>query len=1113
MSSQKLSETENKPIEVLIVEDSRTQAEQLRYLLEQQGYKVDAALNGKEALEIVQTQKPDLIISDIIMPEMDGYGLCKAIKSVEKLKDIPVILVTTLSDPQDIIKGLECGADNFIRKPYNGTYLLSCINYLLMNAELRKNQKITMGMGVCLGGRTHFITAERQQILDLLISTFEQAVHINSELKLREMDLASSNEVLSGLYRLTEGLNQAVSEQEVVQIALERTMDVLEVDAGWIVLHENENDFRIAATCNLPAELQTQDAFEGDCSCRHSLASGKIESVRRFNCERLKHDNGGILDSHVSVPLIVGTRKLGLMNLISLKNISIADENLVMLNSIGYQIAVALERAKLHEHLEQLVNERTAKLAAEVVQRKRIQAEQARLIAIIEATPDLVGTMMPDGRLRYANQAGLRLLGRHQGDDLSDLFFEDRYPEWAGKKITEESIPYAIQHGVWTGETMIVNHEGVEVPLLQVILAHKDKDGTVQYLSTIGRDITQIKKHEARIVRLNRIHSVLSGINTTIVRVREKQELFDEACRIAVELGQFMFAWIGMLGEEMRHIEPVAKAGCDGELPEQINLSEKLDEKGICRLLTEAISQAKPIVCNDIALDPLIQSRAENAPSLGYRSVAVFPLLLENRPVGVFALYAPEINVFDKEEMDLLIEMAGDISFSLDHFKKEERLNYLAYFDAVTGLPNRSLFLDRLHQIIGIAHQAHENIAVIVMDVERFSNINESFGRQAGDELLRQISRQLETMLAETDILAHLSADYFGIAIRYKMKAADISRDAKTLLSGIHKHSFLVGQRDLRVLSRAGIAVYPSDAQDNETLLRNAEAALKKAKQTGDRHLFYVPEINACIFEKLTLENKLRRALDQAQFVLFYQPKIEFTTGRICGLEALIRWRDPENGLVPPNKFIPLLEETGMIIEVGHWALKKAISDSQAWQQKGLVSPSIAVNVSPLQLHQRDFVQTVENVLNDAGDISVELELEITESLIMQDIETNIRKLKMLRNMNVEIAIDDFGTGYSSLSYLTKLPVTTLKIDRAFIMNMTSNSDDMSVVSAIISLAHSLNMRVVAEGVENDEQRNMLRLLKCNEMQGYLFSPAIPAEQIESFLHENKSFSDSQTES
>jgi len=303
------------------------------------------------------------------------------------------------------------------------------------------------------------------------------------------------------------------------------------------------------------------------------------------------------------------------------------------------------------------------------------------------------------------------------------------------------------------------------------------------------------------------------------------------------------------------------------------------------------------------------------------------------------------------------------------------------------------------------------------------------------------------------------------------------------------------------VVAKAGIAVYPGDGGDADTLYRNAEAALEKAKRSGDRYLFYAPEFNARVAEKLTLENKLRRAVEHGELVLHYQPKVELKKRRISGLEALMRWNDPDTGvLVPPVKFIPILEETGLILEAGRWALGQAIADSARWKANRQKVPRIAVNVSPIQLRQKDFVATVESALRGAKDIGGILELEITESLIMQDIDANIRKLRAVRDMGVEIAVDDFGTGYSSLSYISRLPINTLKIDRAFIMNMTSNPDDLSIVSTIISLGHSLELKIVAEGVETEEQANLLRLLKCDEFQGYLFSRPVPMEQIEILL-------------
>ncbi|MHB1273089.1 MAG: EAL domain-containing protein [Rhodanobacter sp.] len=1103
----KSRKNKNSSIEILIAEDSPTQAEKLRYLLEEHGYTVVTAPDGRQALAAAQQRKPALIVSDVMMPEMDGFALCGEIKRDDQLKDVPVILLTTLSDVGDIMKGLECGADNFIRKPYEERYLLARVDYLLMNNELRKNQKMQMGVEIYLGGQTHFITAERQQIVDLLISVYEEAVHIGEELKARQRELATSNSTLTGLYHVAEGLNRAATEREVCDHALKHAMELPGVQAGWISLWENDA-FRMAAVRNLPPALMREGAMEGLCECRRRFLAGKLDHVTNIlECERLKHAKGDThgLRYHAAVPLWSGERSLGVMNLVGTDQGLFKDDELETLYGVGHQVGVALERTRLHGHLEQLVEERTAALTAEIAERKRIQEEQARLVAIIEATPDLVGTASPDGRFSYINQAGLGMLGFENIDALATQRIKDCHPDWAGKLVLEEGIPHAISHGTWCRETAFLRRDGSEVPVLQVIIAHKNPEGSLVYLSTIARDITQRKAHEARIARLNRIHSVLSGINTTIVRVRAPQELFDEACHIAVEHGKFTFAWIGTLDADTQQITPVARAGRDDGYLSQINLTATEDTPGSCALTARALTRRQPVICNDIATDEAMHSLRAEALSRGYRSVVVFPLLLEDRPVGVFVLYASEADVFDAEEMRLLVEMAGDISFALDHLEKEQRLNYLAYYDAVTDLPNRPLFLDRVAQKINRAHRAGEVFSVIMLDLNRFSSINETLGRQAGDDVLRQVTQRLQEILGETDTLARFSADYFGIASRHGTENATIVHVLGNMLSAIQNQPFLIGGQELRVSARAGVSHYPADGEDIETLLRNAEAALKKAKLSGDKYLFYTPAFNALVASKLSLENKLRRALEQEQLVLHYQPKVDLGSGRISGLEALLRWDDPEEGLVPPLKFIPLLEETGMILEAGLWALEKAVSDSLAWQAKGLQSPRVAVNVSPIQLQQKDFVSMIERVVQGNRDVAGRLELEITESLVMQDIVANIQKLQAIREMGVEVAIDDFGTGYSSLSYIAKLPVGTLKIDQAFIMNMTSNSDDLSIVSTIISLAHSLNMRVVAEGVETGEQARLLRLLKCDEIQGFLFSPAVPAAQIEEFLRNDKS--------
>jgi diguanylate cyclase (GGDEF)-like protein/PAS domain S-box-containing protein len=773
---------------------------------------------------------------------------------------------------------------------------------------------------------------------------------------------------------------------------------------------------------------------------------------------------------------------------------------------------VALERARLHGNLEKLVEDRTAKLAAEIEQRKLIQEEQGRLVAILDATPDFVATAAPDDRVRYINQAGLRMLGLEEGSDISHLQAGAGHPEWARRLVMEEGIPHAITHGTWSGETAFLRRDGSEMPILQVIIAHRQPNGSVAYLSTVARDITQRKEHEDRVMRLNRIYSVLSGINTTIVRVHDRQELFDEACRIAVVHGKFTFAWIGMLDADMQEVKPVARAGRDDGYLAQINLTAVEDAPGNCELTARALSRAEPVICNDIAADDRMKTWRAEALKRGYRSVVLFPLILEGRSVGVFVLYAPEPNFFDEEEMRLLVEMAGDISFALDHLKKEERLNYLAYYDELTGLPNRTLFEDRASQLLQVARRSQgTTVALVLLDIDRFGTINETLGRHAGDAVLRQIAQRLSSGRLGPDHMARISADTFAALLADVEKEQDVVHFVEKRVIDLLHEPIVVDGHELRLSARAGIALFPVDGMDTEILFRNAEAALKNAKLSGDKYLFYAPEFNARVAERLTLETKLRGAIERRELTLHYQPKVNLETGGISGLEALMRWNDPDAGAVPPAKFIPIMEETGLILEAGRWALERASADYQQWLAAGLAVPRIAVNVSAIQLRQRNFVDTVRDVIAartvPGGHEGSGLDLEITESLIMRDIEANIERLKAVRELGVEVAIDDFGTGYSSLSYIAKLPINALKIDRAFIVNMTGNSVDLSIVSTIISLAHSLNLRVIAEGVETQEQANLLRLLKCDEIQGYLFSAAVPAAQIERFLRERKSLS------
>lgn len=610
------------------------------------------------------------------------------------------------------------------------------------------------------------------------------------------------------------------------------------------------------------------------------------------------------------------------------------------------------------------------------------------------------------------------------------------------------------------------------------------------------RDITERKTSEARILSLNRVYAVLSGINALIVRVHDRDELFREACRVTVEAGAFKMAWIGLADTQTDIIRPVASAGNVGDFFDVAPAEVFEMGKGCIGRAGQAVRSMKSVVSNDFSngKQKLMRKGLEDR---GIHSFAMIPLIVDDEAIGVFALYSSDAGYFDEEEMRLLQNLAGDISFAVDHIGKRDRLDYLAFYDELTGLANRNLFLERVAQHIRSAKSEKHKFVVALVDLERFKNINDSLGRLVGDALLKQVADWLTINVGDAALLARLEADHFALVLPQDKLGNDAPAFLKKLIESFLNHPFRLNDDVFRIYAKFGLALFPDNGADAETLFTNAEAALKKCKASGERHLFYTHQMTETVAVKLSLENQLRQALDNEEFVLHYQPKVNLKTGELTSAEALIRWNDPNTGLVPPGRFIPILEETGLIYDVGRWALRQAIKDYLYWRKAGLTAVRIAVNVSPLQLRQSNFIAEIEQAIGVDADAAGALEVEITESVVMEDIKHSIDLLKTLRSMGISVAIDDFGTGFSSLGYLAKLPADHLKIDRSFITEMTSGPEGLALVSTIINLAHSLKLKVIAEGVETEEQASLLRLLNCDEMQGYLFSKPVSADIFE----------------
>jgi len=703
-------------------------------------------------------------------------------------------------------------------------------------------------------------------------------------------------------------------------------------------------------------------------------------------------------------------------------------------------------------------------------------------------------------RILYCNEYLLRLTGwRHEeiiGRDWFRLFIP---PDSDGATRKGFAALLGNLPAAWHSEREILTRAGKRRLIRWNNSVLRSGAGDITGTASIGEDITEQKEAENRIKRLNRVYAVLSGINSLIVRVRDREELFREACRIAVEDGKFRLAWIGLVDRQAMRVKPVAWHGVAEDIIRRMPL-DLADTGGAGRgLAGDAIRERKAMVSDDMTLDPRVLLKKE-ALERGYRSLAVLPLLVADEAVGVLALYAGETAFFDDEEMKLLRELAGDISHAIDHIGKRERLDYLAYYDELTGLANRTLFLDRMAQHLRSAAGGGHKLALFVIDLERFRNINDSLGRPVGDALLLQVAQWLTRNAGDANLLARVGPDHFAAVLPEVRQDGDIAHLLEQWIKAFLDHPFRLNDAVFRIAIKVGVALYPDDGADAETLFRNAEAALKKAKTGGDRYLFHTQKMTEALAGKLTLENQLRQALVNEEFVLHYQPKVNLVRGKPTSAEALIRWNDPRTGLVSPARFIPILEETGLITEVGRWALRKALSDYLRWRAAGLPAVRIAVNVSPLQLRNRGFIDEIRQAIGIDARAAAGLELEITESVIMEDVKHSIASLQAIRALGVTIAIDDFGTGFSSLSYLAKLPVDTLKIDRSFVTDMTAGPEGLALVSTIINLAHSLNLKVVAEGVETEEQSRLLRLLNCDEMQGYLFSRPVPAAEMAALL-------------
>ncbi len=744
---------------------------------------------------------------------------------------------------------------------------------------------------------------------------------------------------------------------------------------------------------------------------------------------------------------------------------------------------------------------RTAGVAADITERRQVEQRllesETKYRQLIEQAPDGIFLSDMEGNYLLVNSRGCELLGyaEHEvvGMNAKETYLEE-----------EREIHTARLEQIRTGqmlrfERMVKRKDGSTFPA-EISLKMLD-NGTLQ---AIFHDITTRRNQEQKIARLSRIQAVLSGINQAIVRIHHGPELFNEACRIAVEHGGFKMAWIGLVDKGTLRVKPEAWAGHNAGFLENV-ARLALDEGAFEGQEVVGVLRSKvPTVTNDFATNPHIVPKKEPLER-DYRSGVVLPLIVGEEAVGLVSLYATEVEFFDDEEMKLLKELASDISFAMEYMEKDERLNYLAYRDALTGVANRSLLQDRLSQALHFSERWDLQVAVLVVDLDHFKFVNDALGHSAGDELLKVAAGRMMACVRDADTVARIGGDEFVLVLAtVDNEENSAGRVAQRILEAFAQPVTLAN-RELFVTCSIGIALYPRDGVDAETLVKNADAAMYRAKEQGRNNCqFYTPEASARAQERLSLEGRLRRALERDEFRLHYQPLVDLRTGQVTGLEALIRWQEPELGMVSPVRFIRVAEETGLILPIGEWVLRTACAQNKAWQDQGLARVRVAVNLSAHQFHQKDLARQIKGVLSTTGLDPSYLEVELTESMLMQNVEEAISIMLELRAIGAHISLDDFGTGYSSLSYLKRFPIDTVKVDKSFVREITVDADSAAIADAIIAMGHSLRLTVLAEGVETEEQLAFLGARGCNRMQGYLFSKPLPPEELAKLLEEDR---------
>ena len=709
------------------------------------------------------------------------------------------------------------------------------------------------------------------------------------------------------------------------------------------------------------------------------------------------------------------------------------------------------------------------------------------------------------GRIVRINETELKWLGYSRDEVIGMRLVQLLAPK--SQQTFEDTFPVFMERG-WARdlELDLVRKDGTLLPVLLSATTIRDRDGKFVKSRSTVYDITERRRSEDALRTVNRSLRVLSDCNTALVRADTQTGLLTEICRLLVETGGYLMAWVGFAENDAeKSVSVAAQYGDDTAYLSVAKVSWADNERGRGPIGT-AMRTGVAQVNQSFATNPRIAPWRDDAIARGFASSIALQLASESSTFGVLSIMSGEPEAFDPEEVRLLQELADDLSYGIgalrtraEHRRAEEQAQRLAYYDPLTGLPNRVRLHERLEQAIAAARARQNRLALLTLNVDRFRELQSGLGIRQADGLLQQIAQRLQAAVRDDGFLARLGADEFAVLL--PAGGADSAMSMSRTVREATSHPYERAGISLDVSMSMGSALFPDHGADADALLLRSNIAAQQARREGTGYTIYSGATDQESPRRLALVAELRRAIEAEQLLLYYQPKIDIRSGKISGVEALVRWQHPERGMIPPHEFIGMAEHTGLIKPLTSWVIRAATYQCARWHRLGMDMP-VAVNVSPTNLREPEFLDKVTGMLQTWGLDPELMQIEITETTLMTDRVRSHDLLMRLKQIGVRTCVDDFGTGYSSLSYIATLPIHALKIDRSFIVNMMERAEHRSVVEAAISLAHSLGLKVIAEGVETVEQARALQRLDCDELQGFLFSRPVPADRLKAWSME-----------